>query len=231
MYLYICICTLTRCRITISGTIITVQRPFCKEEVDIGKFDSYDIIIGDFKYDLVFYIAKDMATTKHSICIRKIEEKDRFSEYISKKLTLGEKEFRIKKRFFPGTDTLAERKKFAVFHACTFIIAPLIGALLLFIFDLNHRSLSSLVAAGLGRIVFSDVRNWLLCSLFCWNVIGGWRFYLDVDRDEGFFAGRSVVLFSLFFFPLIYLYNLWCIVKKDSETGMKNKGEGQRAPK
>jgi len=213
------VCALIRCRITISGMIITVQYPFRKEEVDISRFDSYEIITGNGEYDIVFYNVKNTTIKKQTINIKMIEEKDRFLAYISGQLFLGEKVIRVKKRFFPGTDTLAERKKFAVFHACTLIIAPLIGAFLLFLFALSHRSISSLVAAGLGQIIFSNVRDWLLCSLFCWNVIGGWRFYLDVDRNEGFFAGRFVGLLCMLFFPLIYFYNLWCImVKKDSKT-------------
>jgi hypothetical protein len=36
---------------------------------------------------------------------------------------------------FPGVGTLAERKKFAIFHACTLVIAPIIGALILFIIN------------------------------------------------------------------------------------------------
>jgi hypothetical protein len=206
-----------RCRIIVSGMLIIVQQPFWKEEIDMSRFDSYDIIRDNDKYTLSFYNEKNTTIKRQSININLIEEKDRFLAYISEQLILREKNIRLKKRFFPGTDTLPERKKFAIFHACTFIISPLIGALLLFLFALSHRSISSLVHIGLERIIFSDVRNWLLCSLFCWNFIGGWRFYLDWYRKEGFFAGRLMILFCMFFFPLMYLHNLWCImIKKNS---------------
>jgi len=123
----------------------------------------------------------------------------------------------MKKRFFPGIDTFAERKRFAVFHACTIAIAPLIGAVLMVPIHWRGNSTDTLIVAGLGML-FSHMKDWLIWSLCAWNLIGSMRFHNDAFSDSGFGASRIVGLFTFIFFPLIYLYNLWCIIiKKDAE--------------
>jgi len=60
----------------------------------------------------------------------------------------------LKKRFLPGIDTTAERKRFAIFHACTLIISPLIAILAGLLINLtgSHGFRGSLFP-------FSDVRG------------------------------------------------------------------------
>ena len=125
----------------------------------------------------------------------------------------------MKKRFFPGTSTLAERKRFAVFHACTLLISPVIGA---FLIILLYLSGSRGFSGSLSLNPFSHVRDWLIWSLFAWNFIGSIRFHDDAFTGAGICASRLVVFFCSFFFPLIYLYNLWCIIIK---KGCEKKAE------
>ena len=106
------------------------------------------------------------------------------------------------KRFFPGTNTLADRKRFAIFHACTLVVAPIIGALFMF-FIVSFNP-------------FNNMGRWALISLFCWNLIGSIRFHDDTFDEGGFIASRMVVFICLFAFPFIYLYNLWCLFKKEN---------------
>jgi len=217
------VCALIRCRITISGTIITVQRPFYKDEVDISRFDSYDILDNGWDYNITFYNSKNTWIQKQSINTKLIEEKDRFTAYISEYLVcLDKKDLQMKKRFFPGTDTLAERKRFAVFHACTLIIVPIIVALVIAILNWRTNTTRWFIVDGfmppLSLFPFSNLRDWLLWSLAVWSFIGSLRFCDDADKDMGFFVGRGVMFICLFIFPLIYLYNLWClIIKKTKE--------------
>jgi len=204
-----------RCRITISGTVITMQCPFHNEEINISRFDSYDIMDKGRDYILTFYNTNNTAIQKQSLNIKMIEEKDRFSAYLSNHLlSLGKKEAQVKKRFLPGTGTLAERKRFALFHTCTLMMAPLIGAVLAaLIYYLEHSAINSLIAAGLLN-PFLNVRYWLFSSLAVWNFIGALRFFSDTEEEMGFFVGRSIFAICIFVFPLVYLYNLWCILMK-----------------
>lgn len=119
----------------------------------------------------------------------------------------------MKNRFFPGIDTLAERKKFAVFHACTIIVAPLIGALLMLPIHWRSNSTDTVIVAGLG-ILFSNVQDWLFWSLGAWNAIGAIRFHDDAFMNNGFSASRVMFFLCFIFFPLLYLHNLWCIIIK-----------------
>ena len=128
----------------------------------------------------------------------------------------------FKRWFLPRTDTLAERKRFAVFHACTLIISPILGALVII---LSRQTNST----NLFLILFSNLRDWLLCSLFTWNFIGFTRFHDDAFKNsDSWFVYRFVAIFSFIFFPLIYLHNLWCILmKKYAEVPTSSKsGEG-----
>ena len=129
----------------------------------------------------------------------------------------------MKKRIFPGTETLAERKRFAIFHACTLIIAPLIAALIIFL--MNWRE--SVRLSEIGFIVplsiqhvslnpFKDVGDLLLWSLCIWNLIGSLRFHDDAFDEGGRLGGfiaRGVSLLFMLIFPFYYLYNLWCVFR------------------
>ena len=123
-----------------------------------------------------------------------------------------------RKRIFPGIDTFAERKEFAIFHLCTLVIAaPIIGALFMIIISL----FDPLRNVGLPMTLetpLTNVNKWLGISLFVWNFIGSIRFYEDTRVTRGFFFARLMVLILLFGFPLFYLYNLWCIFVNNKIT-------------
>ena len=122
------------------------------------------------------------------------------------------------KRFFPGIDTLEERRRFVIFHACTLIIAPIISAFFI-IFMIWVRNLTNpMIQAGLLSPVqlnpFSDMRHWLLWSLFVWNIIGSIRFHDDIFKEGGGVIARTVAFFCLLTFPVIYLHNLIRVLMK-----------------
>jgi hypothetical protein len=99
------------------------------------------------------------------------------------------------KKIFPGVDTLAERKKFAIFHACTLVIAPIIAMLLM---------------------LFINWGSWLFWSLFVWNAADG-DGNSPTDRLLGSFIIRFVHILLTLIFPLYYLYNLcYIFVKGDN---------------
>jgi len=97
-------------------------------------------------------------------------------------------------KLFPGIDTGKERKRFAIFHTCTLIVSPMIGAVAMFLIN--------------GRWPFdSNKISWFVSSLFIWNFIGSMRFFLAAN-EEGFFAGRIMGVVTLIGFPVVYLYNI-----------------------
>ena len=124
----------------------------------------------------------------------------------------------LKKRVFPGTDTLAERKRFSVFHACTLVIAPMIAALLILILNwINLAKRVTPVPVAISLNPFTDLINLLLWSLLIWNFIGSLRFFEDAFAAGGRFGGfisRGVALVFLIIFPFYYFYNLWCVIRK-----------------
>jgi len=103
-------------------------------------------------------------------------------------------------KIFPGIDTVNERKRFAVFHACTLMVSPIISAFVILI--INDRWPFS-----------SDKAIWLLGSILIWNFIGSLRFFFDAN-EEGFFVGRIMGVITLFGFPFVYLHNLWRVITK-----------------
>jgi hypothetical protein len=122
------------------------------------------------------------------------------------------------KRFFPGLESMKERKRFAVFHACTIFIAFIMGAIIRILINWNINFSSPLISANLGANMslnpFTDVWVWLLWSLFAWNVIGSIRFSNDASDRSGFLASRLTFFLCMLFFPLIYLHNLWFVFSK-----------------
>ncbi|MCL2220647.1 MAG: hypothetical protein FWC23_10930 [Chitinispirillia bacterium] len=74
--------------------------------------------------------------------------------------------------FLPRVRNLTERKAFASFHACTILIAALIGTAWQFIARWSWEySPSSGVIMG------------IVCSLLIWNFLGALRFLLDDRRS------------------------------------------------
>lgn len=101
---------------------------------------------------------------------------------------------------FPGIETNDERKKFAIFHACSLLICLILSAAIL---CFQHRD------------PFGDSKNvWLFTSILFWNFLGSWRFHSDLSEDGGFFIGRLATIVLVVGFPLLYLHNLWCIITK-----------------
>ena len=127
-----------------------------------------------------------------------------------------------KKRFFSGTGTFAERKWFAVFHACTVPISMIIGALLIFLFDIVNPLRGAGLQMGLPMLLenpFANVGKWLGFSLFVWNFLGSWRISGDYMDAGDHFLARAMVLVYLFIFPFVYFHNLWYLLIK------RNKGK------
>jgi len=128
----------------------------------------------------------------------------------------------LKKRLFPGIDSLLERKRFAIFHTCTLVIAPIIAALFIFIINLCnsfHRVLPWLSAIPLNP--FANINHLLLWSLFIWNFLGSIRFYEDIRKTGRFFFSRFIVLVLLIGFPFLYFYNFLCILKESKRNSQK----------
>ena len=120
------------------------------------------------------------------------------------------------KSFFPGIATLSERKRFAVFHAITFLIVILVVALILTLVRIlvpTRKALQQFETnTSFETQLFENVRGWVVWSLFCWNIIGSIRFHDDAfDIDGGIFA-RAIVFLLLFGFPLLYFHNLFYII-------------------
>ena len=103
-------------------------------------------------------------------------------------------------RLFPGVNTADERKRFAIFHTCTLLLSPILGAFVMLIIN-GRWSLSN------------DRASWLLGSLFIWNFLGSWRFFYDA-LDKGYFIGKIVSVLVLVGFPFVYIHNLWCVCVK-----------------
>ena len=102
-------------------------------------------------------------------------------------------------KIFPGIDTAKERRRFVVFHACTFVLCPFIGALVMFLIN--------------NKWPFDNSKgSWLIGSLFIWNVLGSWRFWWDSSETDGFFQSRLVAAVLLIGFPFVYFYNLWRVL-------------------
>ena len=124
----------------------------------------------------------------------------------------------MKKRVFPGTDTMAERKRFAILHACTLVVAPMIAALLLFFVNwIDSAKNVTPVPVAMSLNPFTDVVNLLLWSLLVWNFIGSLRFIEDAFITGGRFAGfisKGVAIVFLIIFPFYYFHNLWCVIRK-----------------
>jgi hypothetical protein len=98
-------------------------------------------------------------------------------------------------------DSYQERKRFAVFHACTLILCLLIVLLAMdFIFLNNGLPHDNPFGAGMGK--------WLFLSYFVWGVIGS----LSFDVGPSFFFGRFVTGLLMFSFPIVYLYNIWYLI-------------------
>ena len=112
----------------------------------------------------------------------------------------------------PWVDTLAGRKKFAIFHAGTLVIAPIITALMIFTIKWTN-SIGSVTIVSVSLNPFKDIGNWLLWSMLAWNFIGSLRFYDDAYNTGGSFWAKGVVIVFTIIFPFYYLYNLWYIVK------------------
>ena len=109
------------------------------------------------------------------------------------------------KKIFPGVSTLAERKKFAIFHACTFILCPVI-VMFVMLFTYNGDPHGHPFDAGMGY--------WIFASLLMWNFFGAWRFMWDIRDDGNPLIGRLIMIPFLIGFPFFYLYNLWCVICK-----------------
>ena len=124
------------------------------------------------------------------------------------------------RRILPGIGTLAERKKFAIFHTCTLILSPAIGAFFVFIITCLGSLTSPVSHLGISN-PFENVCLWLLASLFCWTIIGSIRFYKDIfGRDTLFIIEIFVIL--AFGFPFLYLHNLWYIFSKKNTESSEN---------
>ena len=108
------------------------------------------------------------------------------------------------KKIFPWPDTQSERKKFAVFHACTFILFPVIGVFIAF----GFRAIGAT-----GQI--TETGSWVAMSLFCWSMIGAW---LTANKINDFWHSRLIVALLLLGFPFFYLYNLLRIFVKKIKT-------------
>jgi len=98
-------------------------------------------------------------------------------------------------KLFP--ETREERKKFAVIHACTLAVSPLILAII----------------AGIKGVIFElDIVQWLIGSVLMWSITGSavqcWGIYG--------FSGRLIMFALTFIFPFYYLYNLWHIIFRKS---------------
>ena len=129
----------------------------------------------------------------------------------------------MKKRILPRTETLAERKRFAIFHTCTLLIAPLIAALIIFLMkwreSVRLSEIGFIVPLSMQHVSlnpFKDVGDLLLLSLCVWNCIGSLRFYDDAFDEGGRLGGfiaRGVSLLFMLIFPFYYLYNLWCVLR------------------
>lgn len=128
------------------------------------------------------------------------------------------------KKIFPGTDTLAERKRFFLFHTSTLLIAPIITALIIFTINWSEaigRKTPVSVASSLNP--FLDVGNWLLCSLFVWNFLGSVRIFNDNIKTKGYIIANMMSLPYLLFFPLFYIYNIWFICNSKCQLNKRNK--------
>ena len=133
----------------------------------------------------------------------------------------------MEKRFFPGIDTLAKRKRFAVFHGCTFVISPLIVAIIMFLVNLMRTVTGMMpVQNSITMNPLSNIWNWMIWSLFAWNAMGSIRFHddaFDSSSEFGWLYGRITALVFLFIFPFYYLHNLWCVIR---EKGTQDEGSG-----
>jgi len=102
-------------------------------------------------------------------------------------------------KFPPRVDTVAERKRFAVFHAVTLVITMIMVELL-----------------------FPDMG--LVGVLLMWGFCASAGFYSEFQEKYGDLGCRFLILLLLFFFPVYYLYNLWYILGKkiylDPDTGL-----------
>jgi len=125
-----------------------------------------------------------------------------------------------KKVFFPGTDTRIERRKFAIFHACTLVFALIVAALALFIINCIGAYQKAMLLPSQSPVAvslnpFDNVAMWLGLSLFVWNFLGSIRYaneaYDEGDRERGFIF-RIVTVIYLFAFPFVYFHNLWHLI-------------------
>ena len=112
----------------------------------------------------------------------------------------------------PSVDTLSERKKFAIFHTCTLVVAPIIAALMIFVIKWIN-SIGSTTSVSMFLNPFTD-SNLLLWSLIVWNTIGSLRFYSNTYDIGASFIARCVGMLFMIIFPFYYLYNLWYIFIK-----------------
>jgi len=112
----------------------------------------------------------------------------------------------------PSVDTLSERKKFAIFHTCTLVVAPIIAALMIFVIKWIN-SIGSTTSVSMSLNPFTD-SNLLLWSLIVWNTIGSLRFYSNTYDIGASFIARCVGMLFMIIFPFYYLYNLWYIFIK-----------------
>ena len=130
--------------------------------------------------------------------------------------------------FFLGIDTLAKKRKFIIFHAYMIVVATIISGIIIFIYRWHNIPTDMLYRMGLPMpslwsiSPFTDMSRWLWLSLFVWNMIGAMRFSHVASKVAKGFGGvievRFIVIICMFFFPIVYLYNLWClIVKKESK--------------
>lgn len=130
----------------------------------------------------------------------------------------------IKKRFFPGTNTIFERKRFVIFHTFTLIIAPIIGACFLLLINLIELiTVNNPISITILLKPLNNINKWLMYSLFSWNFIGSIRKFNDDIENVGFILAATNRSVYLLFFPLIYLFNLWLIlIKKDNLKSQNN---------
>lgn len=111
-------------------------------------------------------------------------------------------------KIFSGVDTHKERKKFLIFHACTLILCQAIVALVLFIISYDKP-------VGFNKI------NWIVISIFSWNVLGSWRLQEEAF-NEGWWIGRIVGIALCLGFPFVYLYNLWRVLFKNEDRAKRH---------
>ena len=109
-------------------------------------------------------------------------------------------------KLFPGTSTLAERRKFAIFHLYTLILCP-VAVMLVMFFTYNGNTHNHPFEAGMEKGIF--------ISLLVWNFFGAWRFISDSHDAEGFLFSRLIAIALIVGFPFFYLYNLWCLIRKN----------------